>query len=162
MLVYDPNIIEQCNRSTSALLEDTAWERCYYLQDACSGCGLREGGERLGGGVTRARSYLKLCFDMHRYQYYPPIRPTLSCTAIPYRPGLGLLDTLSRLPYFFDRPLTLHDDLCPREIWDAIFILACTDGGRTGCALSLVSKHPIHTLVQSWKTRELPAGTEEA
>jgi hypothetical protein len=30
---------------------------------------------------------------------------------------------------------------CLREIWDAIFALACTDGHKTGCALSLVSKH---------------------
>jgi hypothetical protein len=29
----------------------------------------------------------------------------------------------------------------PHEIWDAIFALACTDGRKTGCALSLVSKH---------------------
>jgi hypothetical protein len=32
-------------------------------------------------------------------------------------------------------------DRCPREIWDAILTLACTDGGKTGCALSQVSKH---------------------
>ncbi|KAI0088527.1 hypothetical protein BDY19DRAFT_993924 [Irpex rosettiformis] len=34
-------------------------------------------------------------------------------------------------------------DRCPAEIHLAIFTLACTDGGRTGCALSLVSRH-IH------------------
>jgi hypothetical protein len=29
----------------------------------------------------------------------------------------------------------------PPEIWDAIVKLACTDGGKTGCALSLVSRY---------------------
>ncbi|KAI0792967.1 hypothetical protein BC629DRAFT_333119 [Irpex lacteus] len=32
-------------------------------------------------------------------------------------------------------------DRCPSEIHLKIFSLACTDGGRTGCALSLVSRH---------------------
>lgn len=29
---------------------------------------------------------------------------------------------------------------CPTELWQHIFACACTDGGRTGCSLSLVSK----------------------
>jgi WD40 repeat protein len=32
-------------------------------------------------------------------------------------------------------------DRCPAEIWQRIFLLACTDGGRTGRSLSLVSKY---------------------
>lgn len=34
-------------------------------------------------------------------------------------------------------------DRCPAELHLKIFLFACTDGGRTGCALSLVSHH-IH------------------
>ncbi|GJE99621.1 hypothetical protein PsYK624_158920 [Phanerochaete sordida] len=38
-------------------------------------------------------------------------------------------------------------DRCPLEIWPEIAAFACTDGGRTACALSLVS-HRMHAVVQ--------------
>jgi hypothetical protein len=38
-------------------------------------------------------------------------------------------------------PAMAHEFSLPNELWEKIFASAFTDGGQTGCALSLVSKH---------------------
>lgn len=49
---------------------------------------------------------------------------------------------------------------CPLEVWQKIFSFACTDDGRTGCALSLVSRNvrdvSDHTRLQSAALFSLP------
>ena len=39
---------------------------------------------------------------------------------------------------------------CPLELWEKIFALACTDGGFTGCSLSLVSRR-VRALVEPFR-----------
>jgi hypothetical protein len=48
-----------------------------------------------------------------------------------------------------DYRLIITPSIFPPEIWYKIFVLACVDGGQTGCALSLVSRY----------IRELSMGT---
>ncbi|KAI0350449.1 hypothetical protein OH77DRAFT_1524844 [Trametes cingulata] len=56
------------------------------------------------------------------------------------------------------RKLTLED--LPLELIHEIFLLACTDGGRTGCSLSLVSK-AVHALSRAarFNTLSFTAGS---
>ncbi|KZP07164.1 hypothetical protein FIBSPDRAFT_690359, partial [Athelia psychrophila] len=42
----------------------------------------------------------------------------------------------------------------PTELWRHIFAFACTDGGQTGCALSLVSRY-IHECSKPFKLRSV-------
>ena len=56
---------------------------------------------------------------------------------------LSYIAILNHLKHSSDRLSDITMDLCPPEILLNIFALACVDGGRTGCSLSLVS-HRIY------------------